>query len=632
MALLKSNALPNSIVAHGLNHLLAYQSGEVKRYRKEADNSLLLRQTYLLADVKRLAISEDGLCMAAQTATQTHRLHMPTDDPLATTGAMAISDSNFLIVLQPTAVQVIRETTVLLTATTTVADKVCCGLNSFVVYNSARTLTGTYTGFVLTNTAQAKTLMHVAHTGSDKFAFFYSDGSVTLSGTTRTAKVLRNHRHIGQHVVANDGTDEWTYMRKFPLTAPVKLRPYVEPPAPADFFTTDTGGAPLTYTIQKTAGASVDEPAQIGTASYTLQHGNQDSITILLDQPINLAATDWTLEWTTLNQSAADGSYYAEIAMLPAAGNLGVVARYGDGGYGNRLQFGGLMSAQTNVWNANYTKATLNGVLRKCVMVKQGTTVSVYINDVRQNLAIGTTSTYDQTTFTIDTDITAIKRIVLGATPSGGGTIGAIRGPVKLSLSAKRPTPEPFSLFKSDGSLATGVTNSGATVAPNLITFSGTSYLSMPGSDALVPRTDDFEIDYEVLYTSMPAAVSGTSLQPVMYWGNWATPGQPVNMDMYYINTAPARHGFLTSHDTSQFLTHNVQMSVGQWYAFKWARKSGVLKFYIDGTEVASQDFPYDITYKSTQPLVFGRRRGGTSGTVYWYAQMQLRKFTIKIG
>lgn len=437
MTLLKSNALPNTLVAHGLNHLLAYQSGEVKRYRKAGDNSLVLLDTFPVEGVKRLAISEDGQKFAAQTATQTFRLHMPTDDPLATTGPMAISDSNYLIVLQPTAVQVIRETTVLLTATTSNADKVCCGLNGFVVYSQTRALTGTYAGFVLTNSAQAKPLLNVAHTGSDKFAYFYNDGTVTLASTTRTLTTLKGHRNVGQHVLANDGTNEWAYIRQFPLTQPTKLRPYVAPPIPGNFFSTDPG---ITFKITAANSVEIEEFPTIGDVTLILPSSQTDGVDIVFDQALNLSTTDWTLQWSSINQTAA-GEYLTEIAMLPATG-AGVTARYGDGGFGNRLQFGGALTALSNVWSVPFTKATLNGVLKKYRLVKQGSSISVYVDDIKRNLAVGVGTTYDQSSFPVDGNLTAIKKIRVGSTPAHGFTMAALRGAVTLNLSAIIP-PNP---------------------------------------------------------------------------------------------------------------------------------------------------------------------------------------------
>nr|DAF93763.1 MAG TPA: hypothetical protein [Myoviridae sp. ctshb19] len=495
MILLNTIEKANSLVAHASDYVAVYSAPTISLYRKTPNtNDLALEKTFELDGVKKLSLSENGQCIVAQTSTQTHRLHMPDDDPLETTGNMAISDNNFLIVLQPTAVQVIRETTVLLTATITAADKVAAGVNSFVVYNTSRALTGTYTGFVLAETAQTKSLLYVAHTGQDKFAYFYSDGSVTLASTTRTLTVLKGHRESGKHVVANDGTDEWVYMRRAPLTQPVKLRPYVPPPIPGAFFVTDPG---ITYTITSSAGVEIEETPSIGDATLILPSSTTDGVDIIFDQALNLAATDWTLQWSSENTTSGGGSYFAEIALLPAASNLGVVARYGDGGYGNRLQFGGQLSTTTNVWNAPFTKTTLVSVLKRYRLVKQGTTITLYVDDVKQLLAVGTGSTYNVQAFTIDTDITAIKKIRLGATPSGGSTMPAKRGPVQFNLSAILP---PVLVVE----ILSGTKASASPSFSNTNFYAGTNRMILPTTD----KIRIVEADMTVTETPVPAALT----------------------------------------------------------------------------------------------------------------------------
>lgn len=426
--LLNTVNLANELAVHSLNELAVYQNGTVSLYAKNSvSNDLDLLKDFVVADVKRLAISDNGKNLCAQTSTQVLRLSQEGAAPLEVTGVMAISDSNYFLVLLPTAVQIVRETTVNLSAILSTRDKVVCGVNSFVVYDTARALVGTYTGVTLTNNPQAKPLLHVAHVGRDKFAYFYNDGTVTYSGASRANTVLRHQRNCGKHVIADDGSFEWAYMLNAPLSQAVKLRAYTPPP--------------------------------VGAAA--------------------------------------------------------------------------------------------------------------------------------------------------------------------------------FSLFDDDGVISPLITNNGgATIANSLVTLSGTQFLSLPGTESMVPRLSDFSVECEVLFTSMPNAVSGTSLQPMFYWGNWATDGQPMNMDIYYINTAPPRTGFSVSHELAaqQWMSYEQQMNINQWYNYRWERKNGVLKFYVDNIEVSSMDFAFDITYDSTEPVTIGRRRGGTTGNVYWYSRMQMRKFAIKIG
>ena len=631
MELLKTIAAPNTLQSHGLNHIAIYADPTVSLYRKNpATNEIILQKTWTLAGVKRLALSDSGKILTAQTATQTHRLSTEGQSPFDVVGVIGSADADYSVVLTPTAVQVIRDTVVNMTATLNSTHKVVCGPTTFVVYNSVQSILGSYTAGLQAPVAQAKSLLHVTHVAKDNFAFFYSDGTVTYRGKTRTLNTLKKHRRSGQHVVANDGTYEWAYQTSHPLTYPEKVRPYVLPAIPNEMFISDTGGAPLTYTLTRTPGVEVEDPPPIGNATISLPPDNQDALTVVLDQVVNLSTNDWTLEWSTFYQTAIGGSYYAEVALLPADSSIGITARFGDGGYSNRMQFGGRVDQVATNYNVSLTKSAVYGTLKKFSLVKRGSTISVFVDNIKQSLASGTSQTYNLGTFPVDTDLSAIKRVVLGAQPWGGGTIGSLHGPVKLTLGAARP---PFSIFNPDGTLYPGITNTGGTVANNLITLATNQYLSMPDDPTLVPRTRDFSVEYEVLLTAVSPTVAGSALQPFFYWGSWANPAQQVNMESFYSHTAPTYIYFSISHASpnTQYASAAYTLNLNQWYNIKWVRTNGMMNLYIDGTLVTSMAFAHDVTYDVSQPIVFGRRKGGSTGEVLWYSNMRMRKFAITI-
>lgn len=225
MSLLKTLVLPNALAVHSLDNLAIYQDGEVRLYRKnDSDNSIALLNTFPLAGVKRLAISENGRNLCAQTSTQVYRLTQEGASPLDVTGQMAVSNLNYLVVLLPSAVQIIRETTVNLSATTYKSDRVVCGLSSFIVYNATRYLTGTFGGITLTNTPAAKSIRFITHVGNDKFAIFYADGSVSYNGDSKTFSSMGLFRESGRHLIAKSGTDAYAYQKSHPLAVPIRLR------------------------------------------------------------------------------------------------------------------------------------------------------------------------------------------------------------------------------------------------------------------------------------------------------------------------------------------------------------------------------------------------------------------------
>ncbi len=634
MQLLNTIAKPNSLVAHALDYVAVYNAPTISVYKKiTSSNSLALVVEYTLAGVKRLAISDNGQVVSAQTATQTHRLSVAGASPYDVVGQLAVADRNYTVVLTPTAVQVIRETVVNMNTTLGTGDRVVCGLKTFVVYNSSRSILGSYDAGLQAPVSPGRTISHVAHIGGDKFAYFYLDGTVSVGAAVRASAALMGHRDSGRHIVANNNTHEYAYMKNAPLTAPVLVRPFTPPPIPNEMFSIVSESAAPTFTIERTIGVSVEDPPSLGAASVIIAHGGQDNVRFVLDRPLNLASTDWTLEWSSLNLSGADGNYYAEIALLPTTGNNGLTARWGDGGFQNRLQFGGRVDLVSNNYNVNLTKAAVVNVLKKYRLVKQGVNVEAYIDDVRQNFAAGTGTTYNMATFPLDTDLSAIKHIVIGAFAWGGYALGAIRGPVKLTLAATRPPVQVFSLFKPDGTLGTGITNTGATVANNLITLGQNQFISYPGSAAMIPRLQDFDVEYEVQLISAPPAAASTSLQSFFYWGDFANPSQQVNMEAFYVHAASPHIYFSISHasGSTQYSSAAITLNLGQWYNIKWSRRNGKLALIIDGVQINNVPFAYDITYDTTQPFVIGRRKGGSSGNVIWYSSMRMRKMSVTL-
>uniref|UniRef100_A0AB39CDF8 Tail fiber protein n=1 Tax=Pseudomonas phage HRDY3 TaxID=3236930 RepID=A0AB39CDF8_9VIRU len=405
---------------------------------------------------------------------------------------------------------------------------------------------------------------------------------------------------------------------------------YQLPPFPQSFFVTD---APITYTFTKTNGVTLENPATIGTDTVILASGNQDTLDIKFSQALNLSTSDWTLEWSSQNLEAAAG-YCAHIALLPETGAFGITARYGDDGFSNRLQFGGLISQPSQIFNVPFNKTTLLNALRKYTMVKQGQNISVYVDSIKQDFAVGTSQTYDTATFAPDADITAIKRVRLGNISSGGSTLSAKHGPVKLTMSAKPPVG--FTVFNNAGTLSPLLTNNGgASVSSGVVNMGNNQYLSMATNPTLVPGTGDFEIEMEVYFNAMPAAVSGYVVQPLLFWGTFATTGQPINFDICYIHSSGTpRLTFGTRYDsaTTHNMTYNTTMATGRWYSLRWRRTAGVLKLIMDGTEVMSVSYPHAIDYDTAQPIYIGRRLAGSAGEIIWYSNMQVRKFQIKIG
>lgn len=226
MSLLNTVNLPNSLAAHGRDTLAVYSAGVVTVYAKDdKNNTLTPGQTYEVADVLKIACSENGNVIVVQTATNTIRLKDGTQTVFDMVGEFDCANSDYFVVVNPSinTIHSVKDITRNINATVSAADRVTCGKNKFVVYDSLRYISGFYSSGVpqqVTPTSQIKFVIHVK---DDNFAFFYANGTVTYKGNTNTVGFLSNHRNVGKHVVSSNSANDYYSSRDFPLS---KAKPF----------------------------------------------------------------------------------------------------------------------------------------------------------------------------------------------------------------------------------------------------------------------------------------------------------------------------------------------------------------------------------------------------------------------
>ena len=153
--------------------------------------------------------------------------------------------------------------------------------------------------------------------------------------------------------------------------------------------------------------------------------------TITFDRPLDLAGKDFTLEWVSFNANNPTG-YASEFALLASDNRYsGINVRYGDSGFGNRLQYGTDLSKLEHVYSANVTKSALSGKTSYHALVCRDGSIYVYLNGQRQNLATGTSSVYNKPSFPVRGGLSALRHIRLGwidhTQPAMIGRVGRIR-------------------------------------------------------------------------------------------------------------------------------------------------------------------------------------------------------------
>lgn len=217
----------------------------------------------------------------------------------------------------------------------------------------------------------------------------------------------------------------------------------------SDGFFTYEGFTEIPFTYTLASGVAFETTPSIDTATLGGQLGvDATSRTCInLGRQIDLAATDWTLEYSSIIDNVAS-EYCGELALLSSisATDYAFVSRFGSAGFGNRLQVA-TANSLANVFSTSFTKSQLVSKLKRIAYVKTSSGIAVYVDGVRQKLAVstGNTYTYDYSNYVTST-LSNIGVIVLGPSPSMNSAKIRI-GPVRLTASALYSgdyTPVPF--------------------------------------------------------------------------------------------------------------------------------------------------------------------------------------------
>lgn len=167
----------------------------------------------------------------------------------------------------------------------------------------------------------------------------------------------------------------------------------------------------------------------MGTTSY---------VQGVFKEPIDLSSTNWTLEWTS-KHAAAGGTYPAEMYIGQALiTSDGILARWGDSGFGHRYQFGTRFRQVADCWNISVTKGQVVDVETTVALVCRNKEISVFYNGVKQALAGGQGNVYNKYSFTVTGDISNLTTFTIGTPPNKPYNVQpGLRGRVRLSLGAR---------------------------------------------------------------------------------------------------------------------------------------------------------------------------------------------------
>lgn len=184
------------------------------------------------------------------------------------------------------------------------------------------------------------------------------------------------------------------------------------------------------------SGTSIDTSYLIDGKPTTKLLSTGDFLVITIPTPIDLDASDWTVEWSCRATAFQDSKYEGEFGGMTTAGKY-LYSRWTDGGYGYFLQsFVGSGATGAVLWRILPAKQSVVGILRRMALVCKAGVVTVFKDGVPQRVGNwdnvgGASQAVTQDNFPKEANMGKLSSIRLGSsgstTPAALSNIGRIR-------------------------------------------------------------------------------------------------------------------------------------------------------------------------------------------------------------
>lgn len=189
----------------------------------------------------------------------------------------------------------------------------------------------------------------------------------------------------------------------------------------ANNSTTFTDRGPNNLTISRLGNTKISTTQSKYGGSSAYFDGSGDYLTVAANNAFEFGTGDFTVEsWVYLTNSNTTYQTVASIAWGGPTGPKALQIRYGDSGFGHKLQVTVQSTPGAVVWSTSATQTTHRNTWVHIAFTRRNGACRLFVNGVLQNINNGINpSTYPFTSFTDASNITGNIGLAIGANRIG---------------------------------------------------------------------------------------------------------------------------------------------------------------------------------------------------------------------
>jgi len=371
------------------------------------------------------------------------------------------------------------------------------------------------------------------------------------------------------------------------------------------FLDSSTNAFSITRNGNTTQGAfSPFSRADGGWSNYF--DGSGDYLSVGATNTLNVGAGNFTIEgWFYM--TSAPGAYVTLMSYTQASQTTGM--RFGDGGFGTKLQVGLHLDSIGNVYSTAYTQSSFSNQWHHVAMTRQSGVVRFFVDGQQQNLGTGVNpSIYPLTDFTDTRSLGTSSTCEIAGTAFQGYVSGVrfIKDTALYTSSFTPPTTPLTAIantslltcqsnrFKDNSTTASTITPVGNTSVQVFSPFNPTTaysaasnggsgyfdgngdYLAVPDNAAFDMGTGNVTIEAWIYVTNIPSATAQ---------GIFGNLNSGYEFYMYPYGAAGTIsigvQTFEGGYQQIYTITNNVRLN--EWAHVAFTRASGTNRFFVNG-------------------------------------------------